>query len=117
VPKYKSVTRTRSVCKRSEEQVREQDWFSWNAWVWRADAPVRAEGQGHPVRWPELAPATDPNRERIVREGEYHVELVGDDGPTFVFLPRDEAEYNRLVPGARFEMVSGTDGLRPNLPQ
>ncbi|HOX43800.1 MAG TPA: zinc finger Ran-binding domain-containing protein [Myxococcota bacterium] len=113
IPVTRSEERTRSVCKRHAQIERQADWFTWKEWTWQPEQPLVAEGEGVPIRWPEMpAPAGDPDRWRLARRVELRVELRGEEGQSFVYQPEDAAIFARLPLGAEVDMAPpGRDPL------
>ena len=97
---------------RDETQYRTEPVFgeqcTYRTWEWRDDVTRTARGTTDTPRWPELSTA---RLDRLVRTGEYRVEVrYGDDGQHTV-KPATDAEFARWTPGAPVRLVVSNLGI------
>ena len=132
-PRYCSVTRTRPVTRyRTEHRTRQverfryeprdAEAFAWRVWRWRPDRVIDVHGGASEApHWPagaELAPAAPlgpGERERSERRATYRATLAGA-GRSFVHVPRDLAEYERVRAATRWYVRDDGSLLKPWIP-
>lgn len=107
--KYCNVSKTRTVTDYTDVP-RYQTWYSWNAWRWRPNRTVTANGVDNP-HWPgdiELGlneNCRDGETERLgSREETYTVNFLGVDSEKYPYNPPSEGEFSTFKVGGRYQV-------------
>ncbi len=114
VPKYRTVQKRREVCREYKQEPRFADWLAWKERVFRDEEKRTAEGTGHPVLWPALAPQA-PEEQRLERSGRFFVELRTRMGTRDTFEPVTEELYGSFRDGSVHAIERSEGGLVPRL--